>query len=465
MNEATESLHFSDAFAVLAQQLASAQQRVVCALAGPCARPLFDLLLGCRRRGLSLTLVVSDAAEDLAPGLAWERMAALGATLHWLAAGAPRLHTSVCLVDGAIVLSGDLAGLGPAPKPQTAGVLLQANPPLATQCAQGLSALVVAHSRAQKTAPLTTPLTTPTPAKSTAPSPSPNTSDHCATSSGAEMTAFEDPLQWAPAWQTELLQAHALALQTDIAEMHRTINAFDQAQDAAIGPLLRDCLDAKRQHLHQLHTQTGSSETRAQAEEAQARFEQYTQAQDAKPAPPPLLEPEAQAQMKQLYRKLAMRLHPDRVDEDQKAAAQTLFQRLQVGYESNDLYALQALEQQVLTAPPAQAVAGPSIYPEQTGGKRSPAQMAADLKARMAQCQRERDGILRSATWQTLSTQSNWTVWFTQQASYLQAELQRYAQTLSRSTAHQDRESSSTGNAPTAPSPLDMARAQPAPAA
>ena len=37
---------------------------------------------------------------------------------------------------------------------------------------------------------------------------------------------------------------------------------------------------------------------------------------------------------------------------------------------------------------------------------------------------------MRSATWQTLSRQSNWAVWFAQQASYLRAELDRYAQAL-----------------------------------
>ena len=139
--------------------------------------------------------------------------------------------------------------------------------------------------------------------------------------------------------------------------------------------------------------------------------------------------------MKQLYRKLAMRLHPDRVEEDDKAEAQALFQRLQAGYENNDFAALQALEQQVLLAPQASPVA--STGAGKAGARRSPAQQAAALKERLAQHQRDRTGILRSATWQTLSTQSNWTVWFSQQASYLHAEMQRYAQALGASSAPQ----------------------------
>lgn len=418
MNEATESLHFSDAYAVLAQQLGSARQQVVCALAGPCGRPVFDLLLACRRRGVALTLVVSGDVQDLAPGIAWERLQALGATLHWLAPGAPRLHTSVCLIDGAAVLSGDLAPLAPGPAPQASGVLLQINPELAAQCAQGLSALAVAHAQTHEAAPAN-------PANARSPA-----------AAGGELSTFDDPLQWAPAWQTELLQAHALALQADIAEMHRTINAFDQAQDAAIGPLLRDCLDAKRQHLQQLHAQSGSDADRAQAEAAQEHFDQYTQAQDAKPIPSPALDPEAQAQMKKLYRKLAMRLHPDRVEEDEKAQAQALFQRLQVSYEGNDFSALQALEQQLLMAPLVNHLPGANA--NHLAGKRSPAQLAVALKERLAQHQRERLAIVRSATWQTISTQSNWGLWFSQQASYLQAELQRYARALGASADGSD---------------------------
>jgi hypothetical protein len=193
--------------------------------------------------------------------------------------------------------------------------------------------------------------------------------------------------------------------------------------------LLRECLDAKRKHLHALHAQSGTQKSRAEAQEAQENFDRYTQAQDAKPAPAPTLDPAAQTQMKKLYRKLAMRLHPDRVEEDDKTEAQALFQRLQAGYENNDLEALQTLEQQVLR--PHQSGAAPSAAAGEPPNKRRPVQHATALKDRLAQYQRDREAILRSATWQTLSTQSNWTMWFSQQASYLQAELQRYARALS----------------------------------
>jgi len=409
MNEVTESLHFSDAHAMVAQQLKGARAQVVCALSGPCARPLFDLFLGCRRRGLALTVVVPGDARDTAPGIAWERLEAAGAALHWLAPGAPRLLTSVCIIDAVAVLSGDLAQLGPVPATQTAGVLLQSNGPLAARCTHGLSNLVVTYPLGQDAMAAQTKEAAPTGVR-------------------AELVAIDRPPQGTGAWQTELLEAHTLAMQADIAEMHRTLNAFDREQDACIGDLLRQCMDAKRLHLQRLHAQTGREEVRVQAQEAQERFDQYTRAQDAKPAPPSALDPQVQTQMKQLYRKLAMRLHPDRVAAQDKPEAQALFQHLQTSYENNDFSALKVLQQKVLQVPDV-SPGIPSI------GLFAPnaADHAQALHERLARQQRERATILRSGTWQTLSAQANWTVWFAQQADYLRSELERYDRATSQS--------------------------------
>ncbi len=413
MNEATDALHFSDAHAWVREQLLGARTQVVCAISGPCARPLFDLLLGCRRRGLALTVVVPGDAQETAPGIAWERLAAAGAALYWLAPSAPLLDTSVCVVDHTVVLCGDLARLGPVPHPQTTGVFSQTNGALAARCAQGLSDFILAYAHGPDAA-------------ESAHSQGTALTD----TAGAAGLALHPTQPWTAAWQNELLLAHTLAMQADIAEMHRTLNAFDLEQDAHIGDLLRQCMDARRLHLQRLHAQTGSEEVRAQAREAQERFDQFTQAQDAKPSPKIALNPEAQAQMKQLYRKLAMRLHPDRVEAQDKAEAQALFQHLQTSYESNDFSALQLLQQQVFQAAdfPARGVAvGLSASPP-------PGQRVA-LQARLAQQQRERAAIVGSATWQTLSTQSNWAVWFAQQAHYLRAELERYERAMQAASA------------------------------
>jgi hypothetical protein len=190
-----------------------------------------------------------------------------------------------------------------------------------------------------------------------------------------------------------------------------------------------------------LHAQSSSEQSRTQAEQAQEQFDRYTQAQNAKPAPAAPLDPQAQVQMKQLYRKLAMRLHPDRVDEEGKAQAQALFQLLQAGYENNDWVALQALALQVSASPQAGTdAASPSSVTTSASSHR-----AAALKARLEQHLRDRTALMRSPTWQTLSTQRNWSVWFSQQARYLQTELERYAQAPGTNALAQDK---NPGNKP-----------------
>jgi hypothetical protein len=52
------------------------------------------------------------------------------------------------------------------------------------------------------------------------------------------------------------------------------------------------------------------------------------------------------------------------------------------------------------------------------------------LQSALAQQQAQRLQILQSATWRTLATQSRWDLWFAQQATQLQTEVQRYRQAL-----------------------------------
>ena len=58
----------------------------------------------------------------------------------------------------------------------------------------------------------------------------------------------------------------------------------------------------------------------------------------------------------------------------------------------------------------------------------------ANLQERLASQRATRDAIFRSPTWRTLSTQSNWALWFSQQALYLQDEITRYERALEAMT-------------------------------
>jgi hypothetical protein len=113
-----------------------------------------------------------------------------------------------------------------------------------------------------------------------------------------------------------------------------------------------------------------------------------------------------------------MLCHPDRVQEQHKLQAQEVFQRVQSSYRNFDFSVLKTIEQQLQQVP----FGGTSTAADSFVGLK---QRLADLQERLSsRCVTLRH-IQQSPTWRTLSTQSNWDVWFAKQGEYLQAEIQR----------------------------------------
>jgi len=402
--------HFASAYAALEALLKGGRTRVHCALAQPCGRPLFNLLLQARRQGLALTVVLPDSPAARDDGNAWERLQVLGAAVHWVGPQALVLHTSVCVVDGLSLASGALPAINPVAREDFAGIVLYTDAVLAAQCASALE--MHGFTSAPRTAPdATLPVGEALVVKPAA-------------SAGLEP------------WQAQLLQAQTLALQADIDEVERRLQDFDRQQDASIGPLMRQYLDLKRQYLAQLHAQFGSEEHRSQAQQAHDSFEQYTRSHpvDEPPRREKRLDEDEQRALKQLYRKLAMQCHPDRVGGADKAAAQAWFQRLQKSYQLSDLAGLQRLQTQwALSATPATSAA-PDAAADASAPIATPAPAAGPLLAQLDALHTQRLQLLRSPTWRTLASQSNWDLWFSQQASYLQAQVERYQEALQAAT-------------------------------
>ena len=402
--------HFASAYAALEALLKGGRTRVHCALAQPCARPLFNLLLQARRQGLALTVVLPDSPAARDDGNAWERLQVLGAAVHWVGPQALVLHTSVCVVDGLSLASGALPAINPVAREDFAGIVLYTDAVLAAQCASAL------EMHGFTSAPRTAPDATLPVGEALVVKPAAN--------------AGLEP------WQAQLLQAQTLALQADIDEVERRLQDFDRQQDASIGPLMRQYLDLKRQYLAQLHAQFGSEEHRSQAQQAHDSFEQYTRSHpvDEPPRREKRLDEDEQRALKQLYRKLAMQCHPDRVGGADKAAAQAWFQRLQKSYQLSDLAGLQRLQTQwALSATPATSAA-PDAAADASAPTATPAQAAGPLLAQLDALHTQRLQLLRSPTWRTLASQSNWDLWFSQQASYLQAQVERYQEALQAAT-------------------------------
>jgi len=401
--------HFADALAAVQGVLAGGRAELVCALAQDCGRHWFNLLLDTRREGLQVRLLVPDTSTNRQSSIAWERLTALGGTLHWFAPQTVQLQTSVCIVDGHVVLSGAFADVSTTLREDFAGVVIHDSSLLASQCLRGLAELGG-------------------PAQALEETPNEYAGD-------TALISIESLQARTAAWQHQLLQSQTLALQAELDEMQRTMQAFEHQQDAAIGELLREFLDLKRQYLAQLQERFGDEKHAEQARQAQETFQRYTEAHadDEEQSPYPELDPAQQQAMKALYRKLAMQCHPDRVEASDKSQAQALFQRLQRSYRASDLLGLQSLQAQL------DASESPLGNQEGTQGLDATQKPVADwtlqlaaLNNALAQQHAQRQTLLRSATWRTLATQSRWDLWFAQQAKHLQTEVQRYREALAQ---------------------------------
>ena len=418
--------YFADAATAVQALLAGARQQVVCALAQGCGRHWFELLLQVRRRGVALRLLVPDTAANRQSAIAWERMSAAGGELLWLDSSAPVLQTPVCIVDGHTVLSGAIADLSTLAREDFAGVVRQSDLGLAQRCLDGLQALAALADAAPSA---------PSNVQPTASGPMNEVAAHGAPLvAGSQALVLSADLQArTAAWQSELLQCHSVAMQAELDELQRTMQSFDRQQDAAIGELLREFLDLKRQYLAHMHARYGGADREDQARQADDNFSRYTESHpdETSAQAPPELDPQAQQELKRLYRKLAMQCHPDRMDTLQdKQHAQALFQRLQRSYQASDMRGLQSLQAQLDLG---QGQASASRSGGHAGAQRPPAQWAMELSAlqgTLAQLHAQRLQILQSATWRTLATQSRWDLWFAQQANHLHTEVQRYREAL-----------------------------------
>jgi phosphatidylserine/phosphatidylglycerophosphate/cardiolipin synthase-like enzyme len=101
--------HFSDIREVIIHQLSEAKIDVLVAVAWLTDRTLFDSLVTCQRRGVSVSLAVLDDHINRESSIAWESLTAIGGRLCWIPEGTTRagsLHHKFCLIDNDTVING-----------------------------------------------------------------------------------------------------------------------------------------------------------------------------------------------------------------------------------------------------------------------------------------------------------------------------------------------------------------------
>jgi hypothetical protein len=178
--------------------------------------------------------------------------------------------------------------------------------------------------------------------------------------------------------------------------------------------------------MNQVYRRDLQAESKIKAEEADRIYQQYSEAcleisADIKPVE---LSAAQLDELKQLYRKLAMQCHPDRVEEEHKENAQVFFQQLQLNYKKNDLVSLKNLKIQIDSKL--------SFVASEVENKDSSslAQVLSVLQSRIALLTQQVSRLKQSAIWNELNAHVDWDALFSRHAEQLERELQRYTNKL-----------------------------------
>ncbi|ENO95809.1 heat shock protein DnaJ [Thauera phenylacetica B4P] len=139
------------------------------------------------------------------------------------------------------------------------------------------------------------------------------------------------------------LQAQMLDFTARLADMEQQVRSYEQHQFLALGDVVGECLRLRQQYLSLKAARSGSTADREQARQADADFDAYRRSTEHTPTPLPELDDDEQDELRRLYRAAAMRCHPDRAEEAERAEAHDVFLRVQAAYQARDLDGLRSI--------------------------------------------------------------------------------------------------------------------------
>jgi hypothetical protein len=193
-------------------------------------------------------------------------------------------------------------------------------------------------------------------------------------------------------------QERMAQVELELFDARAGLAVFERELEARIRPLERRLRELQTQltqarHRAERRAQWGA---RLEAEEVPDVVEQFHRAwtpREAPPRPPTPPEPAAdQDQLKQLFRELAKRFHPDlSPDPEQKRWRQDMMAQVNAAYSAGDLQALERLARQPDQPPPDRPKTRQEILVELTSEIRR-------LDALLAGLESELDRLLRSQT-------------------------------------------------------------------
>jgi len=388
----------SDVEDVIVRHLENATSRLEIYIDFFTNRDVFDLIVIRQRRGVQVTFALLDVYSNRQSTIAWERLTAIGGEVFWIPELNPFEFDSsqqFFVVDRKLVMSGNF-NLGKHANPAVPAAVLIQHDQATTNYFEDIFKKFLGEKFVESAG------------------------------SNIATSLIENPKIQGQRIQQKVLQARIFSIESEIAEIQRKIHQFEHQKDQSIGELITCYLDVKRRYLHQVYRDNLQEDSKSNADEADRTYQQYGEAREANFADskPVELSVEQLDELKQLYRKLAMQCHPDRVDEAHKASAQIFFQQLQLNYKNNDLVSLKNLKFQI----EAQQNLPHLLNIPDEFAKLS--QVLADLQHTIARLTQQLTTLTQSATWNELNSNLDWDALFSQRAVQLEREMQRYMKKL-----------------------------------
>ncbi len=157
-----------------------------------------------------------------------------------------------------------------------------------------------------------------------------------------------------------LLQGQLLDLSARLADMEQQVRRYEQHQYRTLGEVLGECLRLRQEYLGLKAARSGAAGDREQARQADEDFDAYRRSTAHAAAPLPELDDDEQDELRRLYRAAAMRCHPDRAAEAERAEAHDIFLRVQAAYQGRDLESLRRISAELAgwARPDAEASSG-----------------------------------------------------------------------------------------------------------
>jgi hypothetical protein len=439
--------YFSDIRAVIAAELHAARRRISAAVAWLTDPHLIEPLLHAARRGCAVEIALLDDAINRRAAANLERLAAAGVRVYWIpaaAGGGGSLHHKFCVLDETTVITGSYNWTHRARQAEENILVARGDAALAQGYQEAFERLLVKYQHRPAAPALDTPqvlrrlevirhlllledyetVAAQWPRLEGARGLPPvaeilerlrgadwataETLIAAVLARGLALAVYQDPVVAELRLELLTLEAQIVALSGEQAELERQIQQFAQRQHQELGELLGDCLRLRREYWERQARRSRRPEDRAAADAAHAEQADYQQAHEAFAHAPrtATLDAEQQRELKRLYREAAMRSHPDRVTEEDRAAAHAVFVQVQQAYQQGDLATLGRLHRRLTEGRPFADPA--TVYTEADQLRRRLDQLRLEVELRLTDLR----GLRASETYQTLAAHADWDAYF-----------------------------------------------------